>query len=363
MARKVPRHRRQKQPEQKDLNLEGVKIPEDMSVGKAYDFFEQKHKRNIDDVSRKFLIAWASENRPEIVSQLEKIKWSPALIYCGLDVEIQRRGATLSDVILESFETRLEEALQKAESDQDKPVVKRTRAPTRLPNLEIIESARDEMIMNAKTKIEWEKWIRETDFGPQIVKKMIEFYRPVFEEIRDAYNKKEPDLVEGYSGYTRKHLKALMEFYNQLIVALDAKANVIAMSSGRKPRKKKVKSATQLVEKLNYLDKDADLGLTSIKPENIIGAKILWVYNTKYRKLGVFHAANDAGLSVKGSTVIGFDSTTSICKKIRKPEQVVPGVVDHGKVALRKLLPGIRAKEQELKGRINKDTILMRALK
>ena len=40
------------------------------------------------------------------------------------------------------------------------------------------------------------------------------------------------------------------------------------------------------VSKLKFLKKDDNLKLVSINPEDIIDAKELWVYQTKYRKLG-----------------------------------------------------------------------------
>jgi hypothetical protein len=89
----------------------------------------------------------------------------------------------------------------------------------------------------------------------------------------------------------------------------------------------------------------------------------LWVYNTKTRKLGVYQAADAAGLNVKGSTIQNFAESKSISKTLRKPDVTIPEVLKAGKVALRSTLNDIRAAEKALTGRINSDTILLRTVK
>ena len=115
----------------------------------------------------------------------------------------------------------------------------------------------------------------------------------------------------------------------------------------RKPRKTKPKSATKLVEKLKYLKVDDKFKLTSVAPETVIGANELWVFNIKTRKIGKYIASNidpkgmgrdGTGLSVKGTTIIGFDEVQSIQKTLRKPEEKLKEFKDAGKVKLRTYL-------------------------
>jgi hypothetical protein len=94
-----------------------------------------------------------------------------------------------------------------------------------------------------------------------------------------------------------------------------------------------------------------------------VGCSQLWVFNTKSRKLGVYNADDSGGLSVKGSTIINYKQDTSAQKTVRKPEALLPEVLKAGKISLRKILPGINSVEQELTGRINDDTILLRVIK
>jgi hypothetical protein len=106
-----------------------------------------------------------------------------------------------------------------------------------------------------------------------------------------------------------------------------------------------------------------ELNLTSVKTIDIIGCMALWVYNTKTRKLGVYHAEDAGGLSVKGSSILNFVESKSIQKKLRKPETMLPEVLNGGKVFLRNVMDSIRAVDSKLTGRINKDTILLKVVK
>ncbi|NDB60232.1 hypothetical protein EB001_17535, partial [bacterium] len=83
----------------------------------------------------------------------------------------------------------------------------------------------------------------------------------------------------------------------------------------------------------------------------------------KTRNLSVYHAVGRSGLSIRGTTITGYDTDASLTKKVRKPEQVVPQVLNAGKVDLRSIMKNLSTTESKANGRINKDTILLRVLK
>ena len=169
------------------------------------------------------------------------------------------------------------------------------------------------------------------------------------------------DLKEGYSNFTKTQLKKLIAYCDQVIV--DGMKLAGEAVKSRKPRKRKTKSAEQLIAKLNYAKDFAELKLVSVDPKTIIGASTLWVYNTKTRKLGVYHALDASGLNIKGSTIQNFAESKSVSKTLRKPAVTVNEVLKAGKVALRNILTDIRAAETALTGRINADTILLKVSK
>ena len=59
---------------------------------------------------------------------------------------------------------------------------------------------------------------------------------------------------------------------------------------------------------------------------------------------------------------MNFNEAKSVQKKLRKPEVTLPEVLKGGKVYLRNAIDNIRAVESALTGRLNKDTILVRAI-
>lgn len=190
---------------------------------------------------------------------------------------------------------------------------------------------------------------------------IIEHFKTRRVEYDNVLTTTDDDVKEAYSNFTKVQLKKLIAYCDQVIV--DGMKLAGEAIKTRKPRKRKTKSADQLIAKLNYAKDFAELKVTSIDPKTIIGASSLWVYNTKTRKLGVYHALDASGLNIKGSTIQNFAESKSVSKKLRKPSETVHEVLKAGKVALRSILNDIRAVESALTGRINNDTILLRVSK
>jgi len=128
----------------------------------------------------------------------------------------------------------------------------------------------------------------------------------------------------------------------------------------RKPRAKKSVPAEKIVAKLKYMKTNEPLKLVSINPTDIIGATELWVYNSKTRKLGKYVSDEYKTLSVKGTTIIGFNENLSVCKTLRKPEEKLKEFKAAGKVQLRKFLDDINATDTKMNGRLNEEIILLK---
>ena len=165
-------------------------------------------------------------------------------------------------------------------------------------------------------------------------------------------------LKEGYSHRTKKQIRNLIAFYQEIMSACDMLAQEAKVN--RKPRKTKVVPKDKLVAKLKYMKSNEPLKLVSINPADIIGNKELWIFNTKTRKLGKYVAAEFNDLGVKGTTITGFDEFKSVQKTVRKPEEKLKEFKAAGKVQLRKFLEDINATDTKMNGRINEDTILLK---
>ena len=174
-----------------------------------------------------------------------------------------------------------------------------------------------------------------------------------------ASGEADEQLREGYAHLSRKQVKNLIAFYQEIHAACDMLAQEAKVN--RAPRAKKSVPKEKLIAKLKYKKTDEPLKLVSVNPTDILGASELWVYNTKTRKLGKYVADSIQGpLSVKGTSIIGFDEHQSVCKTLRKPDEKLKEFKAASKVQLRKFLDSINATDTKMNGRLNEETILLR---
>jgi DNA uptake protein ComE-like DNA-binding protein len=185
------------------------------------------------------------------------------------------------------------------------------------------------------------------------------FYSRDLDELLElASGNADEQLKEGYSHRTKKQVRNLITFYQEIMSACDMLAQEAKVN--RKPKARKAQPKEKVVAKMKYKKSDEPLKLVSINPADIIGSKELWIFNTKTRKLGRYVADEYKDLGVKGTTITGFNATTSVCKTLRKPEDKLKEFKAAGKVQLRKFLDSINATDTMMNGRINEETILLR---
>jgi hypothetical protein len=186
-----------------------------------------------------------------------------------------------------------------------------------------------------------------------------DFYAKDLAELEElASGNADEQLKEGYKHRSRKQIKNFILFLTEIqnacnMLMQEAKVN-------KKPRKTKAVSKDKVVSKLKYKKTDEPLKLVSINPADVIGAKELWIYNSKSRKLGKYVAADFNDLGVKGTTITGFDEHKSVQKTLRKPAEQLKAFKDAGKVALRKFLEDINAVDTKMNGRINEEILLLK---
>jgi len=178
-------------------------------------------------------------------------------------------------------------------------------------------------------------------------------------ELELAVSKKDEQVREGYSHLKAADFKRIIAWIDDLLAAVEQYRGV--KKATKKARVKKAPSKEKLVARLKYAKDNAALKIVSINPADIIGAGELWVYNTKSRKLGRYVAAAYKQLSIKGTSIEGFDTDKSVCKTLRKPEEKLKEFARAGKIQLRKFLDDIKATETKMNGRINADIVLLKA--
>lgn len=224
-----------------------------------------------------------------------------------------------------------------------------------------LEGAIDDYIMSEFKKEPSAYGIMHEKAKAMHAMKIIDWFSKRQQEYDEVINTDDPLLKEGYSNFSKNELKKLWAFCGAIIT--DAMKIADESKAGRKPRKKKTKTPEQLVAKLQYLKTNDEYKLESQDPKQIIGATSLWVFNTKTRKLGVYHALDSQGFGVKGSSLTNFSEMKSVQKTIRKPQAILPDVVKGAKVYLRNCMDSVNSKASGLTGRLNSDTILLKIIK
>lgn len=216
-----------------------------------------------------------------------------------------------------------------------------------------------------KTKIEFSlyTYLQRNQLNSQICNHIKALVSKIHAEHAEMVEGKDEQLNEAYAYLPNASKKAIMKQLTSCMEDIERFVGNTKVSKPRKPRKKKEVTASKLINKLKYQKEFTKLKIKSISPESIVSAQQLWVYNTKYGHLTMLNAIDHKGLSVKGTTIVDYDQTSSLKKKLRKPEDVIQKVLTGGKLVLKKLMIELTTKPIDVNGRINDDCILLKAIK
>jgi len=227
-----------------------------------------------------------------------------------------------------------------------------------------------------KEKFELKKFDPEKDmkvYGGGVIKpahaKMVkEQYEGIYAEAQENLAGTCEQLKEAYSFMDKKMKKDYVTFFEKINAACDA--IILTGKANRKQRKPRARSKESIIKKMKFQVSDGTLGIASISPTDVVYANELWVYNTKTRKVGVYHATNKdprglgrpgAGLMVKGTTIQEFDAETSVQKTLRKPAEQINNWTGNAKTKFAKTFEEVKTTPTKLNGRMNDTTIILKA--
>lgn len=224
-----------------------------------------------------------------------------------------------------------------------------------------IEGWIDEFIMDKKSPVksveDFVTLFKSSELKAPHARIMHTIFKHRADEIAEAALGKDKDLAEAYSNFTKPELKKHDLFHKNLLAACVMLQEVAKVE--RAPRKKKPVAKEKIISKLKYKKEDTTLGIVSVSPSQILGAKEVWVYNTKTRKLGQYKAADAQGIGVKGIGLLNY-TPDSIEKTVRKPAETLAEFKKASKVKLRTFLKDIVAIDIALTGKLNENHIILR---
>ena len=221
-----------------------------------------------------------------------------------------------------------------------------------------IDGAIDDFILNGcQSEFSTKNYLLANEVAAPIAKRIGEIFVPLSKELEEVIEGNDEQLVEGYSNFNKRELKRFLEFVQTIIS--DCQQQIQTAKANRSPRVRKAPTPIKLVSKMKFLREFPELKLKSVLPQNIIGSTEVWVYNTKYRRFGVYKAEGGT-LSVKGTTISGFDIKQSKLYTLRKPEEFFKDL-SLGKRALNNAIKTLTTKPTVPTGRINEEIILIGA--
>jgi hypothetical protein len=226
-----------------------------------------------------------------------------------------------------------------------------------------LEGVFDEFIIEGKTKTKTMDLVSKFNVMPQHISLIADIWKKKQTEFNDLQEGSDKQLIEGYSHLTKIQVRNIVKFIEQVLTDLNAYISV--KKASKAPRQRKAVPVEKVVAKLKYLktfkDVASKLDLTSISPVKLHGASEAWVYDTAKRKLHHYIADEySKAFTVKGNTLLGFDTTKSEVKTLRKPGEQIKEVMG-SKPAARKFFNDIKAVATTPNGRFNEGMIILKA--
>lgn len=198
---------------------------------------------------------------------------------------------------------------------------------------------------------------------PQHTSIVTDAWKRKLKEYEEVLEGKDSQLVQAYGHLTKTQVKNTIKFIEAMLASINS--YISNKKAAKAPRKRKAVPPEKVVAKLKYLkefkDDSAKLNLTSVHPKVLLNASEAWVYDTAKRKLHHYVADDLAKVfSVKGNTLLGFDTAKSGIKTLRKPSEQLKEIMG-SKPAARKYFKEIKAVATEPTGRFNADIIILKA--
>lgn len=199
----------------------------------------------------------------------------------------------------------------------------------------------------------------EPAIKPAHAKLVRKFFEATHAEAKLLVDWKDDEVKEAFPQFTARaqERKRYLKFFDEIITACDTVINT--GKATRKTRSKKAPDKQKIVSKVKFKEAEASLGLASINPTDILDKSILWVYNTKNRKLIKYVADELVGsLSIKGTTLVGFSESKSTQRTMRKPE-LLKGSNKLTRSKFDKFNKELTTTQTKVNGRLNEHCILI----
>lgn len=319
--------------------------------------------------------------RTDEAKKLRKVHESEFLTTLCWLARLTMRGLELSEKennTLQNEVSRLVKCLEQPETKESATGGSKEEVVTTRPNIQDIlkdkakeaagelEGLFDEFILGGtkpNSKLKPMDEVAKKNVMPQHISLIVDVWKRKQAEFELVQEGKDSQVIQGYQHLSKIQIRNILKFIEQVLNDLNSYISV--KKAAKAPRARKAVPVEKIVAKLKYLktfkDTASKLDLISIHPTKLHGASEAWVYDTAKRKLHHYIADDySKTFTVKGSTLLGFDTTKSEVKTLRKPGEQIKEVTG-SKPAARKFFNDIKAVSTTPNGRFNENMIILKA--
>jgi len=192
----------------------------------------------------------------------------------------------------------------------------------------------------------------------ETLKSIREKVRPLILAMLDDFKDRGEQAKEGYNYLSDAERRACAKTLQAALKSVDG----ILGDHAKKPRAKKVITATKQTAGIKYLAESSEYGIKSIDPRKIVGAQRLFMFNTNLRIIIELVADGPKGFTCKGTTIYGWNADQSRSTKLRKPDEFLPHVMKKAPSTINREWNKLTTKPSKTTGRINEHIVLLRVL-
>ena len=326
-------------------------------------------KKDAKELLAQFLDHNKRESEAKLIRKIDDREF--IMTHCWL-ARMTLRGLELNEheeAILENEISRLSHIKNKIEE------VKEEKSVSNRPNVQEImrdkareaagelEGVLDTFISTGKASDKTVDVVARFNVMPQHIPLIVDIWKRKQEEFEQLSEGKDKDLVEAYKHLGKIQVRNITKFIDGVLGDLNAYISI--KKAAKAPRKRKAVPIEKVVSKLKYMKEFKDpankLDLVSVHPTKLHGASEAWVYDTAKRKMHHYVADEySKTFTVKGNTILGFDTNQSEIKTLRKPGEQIKEVMG-SKPAARKFFKEIKAVGTTPNGRFNENMIILKA--
>lgn len=201
-----------------------------------------------------------------------------------------------------------------------------------------------------------------TNKVPQIyVQRISEYYSKVLVDYAELPNTDDPQLKEGYRHLSKTDIRQHQEWLTSVIS--DCSRFLNNTKKERVVRKPKPKSVQTLLKHFKPMKEYIPLKITSVDPSSIIGASVVFTFNTTNNVATIFVAA-DGGLNISRSSITNYDESKTVSKRIgRTAEKTIGYILKTNKKQSASILSSLDTSAVSVVDRVNDKVIILRVLK